>query len=254
MSREVVAGRHWTESPVGATWTERAALHPLQAVISPLRSVAENRAIDAIERHGLRRLVDWRRRFRRTIDFGCGTGRFLPLLRACSDEVWGLEVTPAMLAHAEARYGGDRRIHLRAMAGGALPAELLPVDQIFCSAVLRGIRQNDAARFEALAGEFYEALEPGGRLVILEMYMDLALDVYLRPFKEAGFTVRVARAIHHSGSRAVRWIARWRWLPPAAWMLAEREIRRAARRERWSPADYVVELNKPLGVDRGSGV
>ena len=239
------SARPWTEASSGPTWAQRASLHPLSAVVSPFRPPAENWAIHLIESAGLLRWIDWGRRFRRTIDFGCGTGRFLSFLKRCSDEVWGLDVTPEMLECSRRAVGHQPGIHLRPCDGDRLPADLLLVDQIFCSAVLRTIRENSEERFESLVSDWFKGLQPGGRVVIMEMYLDAPLDAYLAPFARAGFVVERGVAIHHYGSRAVRWIAACRQVPVLPRLIASLEVRRAFRRTRLAQADYVIELSKP---------
>jgi len=50
------------------------------------------------------------RRFASTLDLGCGTGLLGPLLRPLSDRLEGVDLSPAMLAQAEARRVYDRLV------------------------------------------------------------------------------------------------------------------------------------------------
>jgi ubiquinone/menaquinone biosynthesis C-methylase UbiE len=99
-------------------------------------------------------------RGRRVLDVGCGTGRLAALLaerHAC--RVWGVDVSPEMLAVARERV--PRGVGLKRAAGEDLPFRDDTFERVTITLVAHHLD-----RPRALA-EIVRVLEPGGRLALL---------------------------------------------------------------------------------------
>jgi malonyl-CoA O-methyltransferase len=97
---------------------------------------------------------------RRVLDVGCGTGRYIHLAGALGAEVTGIDLSPAMLAHA--RRGGA------AVARGDMTA--LPVRSASCDVVLCGLSIMDVESLAAVVTEFARALRPRGVVVYSSLH------------------------------------------------------------------------------------
>lgn len=100
------------------------------------------------------------------VDLACGTGDIALALSAVADEVWGIDLSPEMLAAAQARAAGlppERRGRLRWHAGSAdaLPFADSTVDLLTCGAGLMFMPDIGAA----LRG-WRRVLRPGGTLLL----------------------------------------------------------------------------------------
>jgi trans-aconitate 2-methyltransferase len=93
------------------------------------------------------------------LDAGCGSGRVTAELvqRLPRGRVYGVDVAPSMVAHAQAALGDRATILCQDLVALELPE---PVDAVFSNATFHWIKDHDAL-FRALRG----ALKPGGRLV-----------------------------------------------------------------------------------------
>ena len=105
---------------------------------------------------------------RRLLDFGCGNGQFLRLLRAegYAGELVGADISAGMLAEAQTQWRGDRPPAWTAFAAG----EVLPFagggfDDAVACCVFHHIPP--AARVFA-ASELRRLVKPGGRLAVVE--------------------------------------------------------------------------------------
>ncbi len=94
----------------------------------------------------------------RTVEVGVGTGLIATALRAGGHDVVGIDLSPAMLAHAYRRMGA------RVAVGDArgLPLRAGSCDNVLFVAALHAIRDVRAAFAEAA-----RVLRPGGRVVVL---------------------------------------------------------------------------------------
>jgi trans-aconitate 2-methyltransferase len=92
------------------------------------------------------------------LDAGCGSGRVTAELvkRVPRGRVYGVDVAPSMVAHAQAALGGNATILCQDLVDLELPE---PVEVVFSNATFHWIRDHDAL-FNAL----HRALRPGGRL------------------------------------------------------------------------------------------
>ncbi|MEZ4861311.1 MAG: class I SAM-dependent methyltransferase [Caldilineaceae bacterium] len=107
----------------------------------------------------LRWYLPYFERFPTVLDIGCGHGEFLQLLRAAGHEAVGIDIDPAMVAACTERgltaYEADALAWLRTQ-----PARF---DAIFSSNV---IEHMDAATVQQLIHAAYQALRPGGMLLL----------------------------------------------------------------------------------------
>jgi trans-aconitate 2-methyltransferase len=93
------------------------------------------------------------------LDAGCGSGRVTAVLveRLPRGRVYGVDVAPSMVAHAQQALGGRATILCQDLVELELPE---PVDAAFSNATFHWIHDHDAL-FAALA----RAMKPGARLV-----------------------------------------------------------------------------------------
>jgi trans-aconitate 2-methyltransferase len=93
------------------------------------------------------------------LDAGCGSGRVTAELvkRVPGGRVYGVDVAPSMVEHAQNALGDSATILCQDLVELELPEQ---VDAIFSNATFHWIKDHDAL-FAAL----HRALEPGGRLV-----------------------------------------------------------------------------------------
>lgn len=89
------------------------------------------------------------------LDAGCGTGRYLRLLRERGARAAGVDLSAAMLSQAGADRGRAARGDLR-----TLPVASMSVDVVVCGLVL-----GDVPDLEPVLGELSRVLRPGGRIV-----------------------------------------------------------------------------------------
>ena len=110
------------------------------------------------------------------VDAGCGTGRYLRLLRARGATAFGVDLSPAMLTRAHA--GGA------AVARGnfcALPIRPASVDAVVC-----GLALGDVPRLEIALSEMARMLRPGGDLVYSVVHPAGERAGWSRTFTAAG--------------------------------------------------------------------
>ena len=104
---------------------------------------------------------------RHALDVGCGTGRFLPLLReALAGAVVGVDPSADMLSVAAEKEGG--RIRLARAPAGALPIRTAAVDLVFVHLAYHHV----ADKAPALR-EWQRVLRPGGLLFICSPTVEL---------------------------------------------------------------------------------
>jgi SAM-dependent methyltransferase len=95
----------------------------------------------------------------RVLDFGCGAGRFLEVIRAAGGKAVGVEIAQAAAERARANVpGADVRL---VGEDGSLPLGHGEVDLVWCSEVLEHIPDAEHALLEAR-----RVLRRGGRLLL----------------------------------------------------------------------------------------
>lgn len=92
---------------------------------------------------------------RAVIDAGCGTGRYLRLLRRRGARAVGVDLSPAMIARAHAEGGAVARADI-----AALPFASQSVDVVVCALVL-----GDVPHLEIALAEMARVLCPGGCVI-----------------------------------------------------------------------------------------
>ncbi|HLI02065.1 MAG TPA: methyltransferase domain-containing protein [Acidimicrobiales bacterium] len=99
------------------------------------------------------------------LDAACGTGRFAQLLSQRGHQVFGVDSSPDMLAHARRRVpDGDFRL-------GGLDQLPLPDDSV--DIVVCGLALVHVADLEPVLGEMARVLRPGGDLLISDVHHEL---------------------------------------------------------------------------------
>ena len=94
----------------------------------------------------------------KVLDAGCATGQIAGVLIRRGYEVWGLDITEAMIRYAQARYGPDR------FGVGDIEQIAFPdnsFDAVVCLGVLGYLDRDERA-----LREIWRILKPGGRAVI----------------------------------------------------------------------------------------
>lgn len=197
------------EPPVGPSWSDRAQLPTLAAVLDPGDLLgAKNRLIDRAQKRALRRAIG-DVHGKRVLDFGCGTGRIAGWLTALGADVLGVDPSPAMIDAARRAFPGTAFEVISSPHD--LPTEAF--DVVVTVYVLQYPIRN-AAGAERLLTEVAGALRHGGRLVSIEQTHDGSLPVgapiaeYLSAFAAAGLRPQATRPVRAGASRLVRLVER----------------------------------------------
>lgn len=214
----------------GISWAERSRMGPLRGVIDAAdRSGRRNRYMHALHVKVLEAEMRRAAPLERALDFGCGTGRFLPLLARYSGEVYAVDREPAMVEAAR-WYAGvhARNIALWTVDEPALEAD--GFDFILCSSVLC---VTSARLFHRSLREMSRAARKGATLLMLEQVApsrDLTLRTYFNGLMDAGFEPVRAYPIREAGSWGTRLVAAHSWIPSWSYgALATLELAHAAR-------------------------
>jgi|ERR1700694_5293934 len=209
----------------GMSWTDRAGYGVFGIALDFADRVGKkNRFMDSIHKvaiqHALRTSGDT---YRRALDFGCGGGRLLSLLKNNATKVYGVDRTQACLDLARAQNIIPTE-QLVCWREGSLPFANGFFDLILCVYVLL---TRDA--LQALTPEMARVCESGGTALVLEQTDNargLTLDRYRATFAQGGFSLQSARALRRSGgSRAMRlatkpWATPWLGDLAVRWELA----------------------------------
>ena len=111
---------------------------------------------------------------RRSVDVGCGTGRWTASLSAI-----GIDASPAMLAIAAAKPG--LRGKLAIADAGALPVAPRAADLVLCALTLAHVRNH-----AAVLRELSRILEPGGTLIVTDFHPAAVAKGWRRTFRHDG--------------------------------------------------------------------
>ena len=111
----------------------------------------------------LRRVLEWYltyfQGFPRVLDIGCGNGEFLHILQAAGHEAVGVDIDPAMVEQCRAQGLTAHTADVRTW----LPTQAGHYDAIFSSNVIEHL---DAPTVEGIVAGAYQALRPGGLLLL----------------------------------------------------------------------------------------
>lgn len=97
--------------------------------------------------------------FQRVLDIGCGNGEFLQILQAAGHEAVGVDIDPAMVEQCRAQGLTAHTADVRTW----LPTQAGHFDAIFSSNVIEHL---DAPTVETIVAGAYQALRPGGLLLL----------------------------------------------------------------------------------------
>jgi SAM-dependent methyltransferase len=213
----------------GTSWAELARLDPLAAVLDPADTRGgKNKLIDRVHKRALAR-ASGDVRGRRVLDFGCGTGRLSDWLVRHGADVDGVDVTPEMIAVAQALVPEGR---FQTTDGSTLPFADGSFDLVVTTYVLQYYAEGD----RAVPRELVRVLRSGGRLIAIEQVTgsDIgrggARSAYERMLGEAGFKHVDVSLIRMGDSRTLGVASRFpafSRLPIVAWLV----MREAARSE-----------------------
>jgi SAM-dependent methyltransferase len=221
----------------GITWAQRSQLQGLRAVLDPGDAGGKKNAyIDAVHASTIETLLKRAAPFDRALDFGCGIGRFVPLLAAYARQVDGVDRTPEMLeiARASGRIPKNRA-HL--WRDGRLPFDDATFDVILCVYVLSCIPDTNA---HAALQELRRVAKPDCRFILLEQIAPargLNRDHYRASLGDAGFRLCSERPVR-AGSSVFSSLAVRSWFPPALAPAAAALERRLAPLRHYRPYQY----------------
>ena len=120
------------------------------------------------------------------LDAGCGTGRYLKVLRDRGAHALGVDQSEAMIRRA-------RTVSIR-VACADLRA--LPMRESSMDVVVSGLALGDVADLRAAVAELARVLKPGGRLVYSVVHPDGKAAGWLRTFEAGGRTWEVESHWH----------------------------------------------------------
>jgi len=208
----------------GITWTERAR-HGVFGVALDMgdRIGKKNRFLDLVHQTAIRRSLETTHRsYQRALDFGCGGGRLLPLLKDYASDVYAVDRTQACLdlARTQNAIPAERLICWR---DGPAPFADGFFDLVLCVYVLL-----TGEALDTLSPEISRLCAPGGYAIVLEQADNsrgLTLQHYRKTFTHSGFSLSSVRPIRSSRSRAMNlalksWAPTWLSDVSAHWEIA----------------------------------
>jgi SAM-dependent methyltransferase len=184
----------------GQSWVDLAELDPLASVLDPAdRRGGKNRLIDRVHKRALSLAVG-DVQGSAVLDFGCGTGRLSDWFARNGAHVEGVDVTPEMVAVAQARVPQAR---FQTIDGLTLPFEEGQFDLVVTAYVLQYYVGDDGA----IPIELGRVLRGGGRLIAIEQVTESdigrggSVAAYERMLRDAGFDMVEASMVRVSHSR-----------------------------------------------------
>jgi len=207
----------------GPSWSARASLCGLDAVLAPGGSARGNLFLHGIHVFGAECALKYFPCNSAIIDFGCGTGRFSAFFAVRQRYVLGTEVTPQMLEQAN-KECTEGSCEFALTDGVSLPCASASIDGIWCCAVLRYSLFVSNPAYDRIAKEMYRVLRPGAYVVNCEMYVDVPPEIFLQGFEDAGFETRKVFVLHRYGRRLERMLSHRLipdgWITRAAYLSA----------------------------------
>ncbi len=173
----------------GITWDERSRMGLLRGVIDAGDAEGKrNKYLHRLHCYALVEALRRRKPFRRSLDFGCGTGRFLSLLAEVSEHVYGVDRSAAMVEAA--------RLHNASLASsivscseGTLPFSDGAFDCALSFSVLSAIA---ADQVDPCIAELARVCAPGATLLLCEKVrrsIGMTPAFYRAKLAKAGFTM-----------------------------------------------------------------
>ena len=109
-------------------------------------------------------------------------------------------MTPEMIAAAK-RFGVPEGTRLHTTDGIHIPEPNESFDAIWCCGVLRYSLFVEDPVYDQIAREMFRVLRPGGRAMVLEMYVDTPPEVFITDFRKTGFLLQDTRTIQRHDDR-----------------------------------------------------
>ena len=237
------AGRFQTK---GLSWSERAKLGGLSAVISPSASARSNAFLGGVHEFGAHHALALMDLPANVVDFGCGNGRFTRFFADRGCTVLGTEITPEMLEDLQStdrcRYELTDGVHIPVADGSQ--------DLVWCCGVLRFSMFGEEPQHANIAAEMFRALRPGGLVVNVEVFVEEPSTLFVRDFERAGFRVREDKVLHRYGGRFEHHLKDRRlpddWMPWLGKRCAQlRYYLDKSNRQPRGLRDYLLVLEKP---------
>jgi SAM-dependent methyltransferase len=234
----------------GPSWSSRASLGGLNAVLAPGGSARGNLFLHGIHIFGAERALKYFPRDSAIIDFGCGTGRFTTFFACRQRQVLATEVTVEMLEQAK-KECRESECEFVLTDGISLPSASSSVDGVWCCAVLRYSLFVPNPAYDRIAKEMYRVLRPGAYVVNCEMYVDVPPRVFLQGFEDAGFETRNIFVLQRYGGRLEQVLSHK--LIPDRWITRSAFLSAFARSHLDNPGrqvpglrDYLFVWQKPV--------
>lgn len=184
----------------GPSWSERAQLGELEAVLSPMASVRRNIFLHSVNLYAAQLALQFSPDGKTILDFGCGTGRFVRFFGSQNRLVIGTEITKEMLQKAF-ELGLPPQCLLVLTDGIKLPVPDSCIDLIWCCGVLRYSLFVPNPVYREIAREMFRSLRPGGFVLNVEMYVDTKPEVFTRDFELEGFVTERVHVMQRYHSR-----------------------------------------------------
>lgn len=196
----------------GISWAQRSKMGPLRGVIDAADTVGRRNAyMHALHKTIVQRALK-RARPRRALDFGCGTGRFIPILSSRCADVHAIDKEYSMVRAAR-RHTGAYKAAIQHWAGRELQFETAFFDFILCSSVLC---VTTPALFQHSLSEMARVCRPGGVILLLEQVKaerGLTVQTYEDALANAGFTTYALRPIRSAASRITSFVTKTSCIP-----------------------------------------
>lgn len=123
------------------------------------------------------------------LDFGCGTGRNIPILKTMVNEVIGLDASPNMLAQLKQKYPEVKTFCTT--EDGGMPFKQNTFDLIFCTLTLGYVKQT-----QLLFHEWNRVLKPGGHIILIDLHPTLNQEGKSRNFKKGNKKIVIDSQAH----------------------------------------------------------
>jgi SAM-dependent methyltransferase len=203
--------------PFGLSWTERASLGGLEAVLSPQGAGRRNAWYHGINLYGAAKALRHLPTDRYMIDFGCGNGRFTRYYASRGRRVIGTEITWDMVAAARLQCPPGESCQFVMTDGISIPVQDNSIGGIWCCGVLRLSLLVPNPCYGEIAKEMFRVLRPGRYVVNSEMYADVPAGCFITGFEEAGFRTRRVAVMHRDRKFLERCLSSRR-VVPESWL------------------------------------